>query len=308
MQNRLTEADSCAIIEDDGEIRPRLKIYVHEPRLSAGKEDRMLPIAIQLYTVRDQAAADFEGTLKAIKAMGYEGVEFAGLHGKTPAEVKALCEEIGLTPISAHVAYYEMMSDPKGVLSAYAEIGCKYVAIPYLTPECRPGSEGFAKVVENAEMLGRVARELGMTLLYHNHDFEFEKIDGKYALEVLYDTVPADLLQTELDTCWVRVGGEEPAAYVRKFSGRAPVVHLKDYAGGKSDHMYELIGIESEAATEESPFEFRPVGLGVQNIPAIIAAAEDAGTEWLVVEQDQPSMGLDPLQCAERAIGYLRSL
>ena len=268
----------------------------------------MLPIAIQLYTVRDQAAADFEGALKAVKAMGYEGVEFAGLCGKTPAEIKALCEEIGLTPISAHVAYYEMMADPKGVLSAYAEIGCKYVAIPYLTPECRPGSEGFAKVVENAEMLGREARALGMTLLYHNHDFEFEKIEGKYALEVLYDTVPADLLQTELDTCWVRVGGEEPAAYVRKFAGRAPVVHLKDYAGGKSDHMYELIGIESEAGAEESPFEFRPVGFGVQNIPAIIAAAEDAGTEWLVVEQDQPSMGLDPLQCAERAIGYLRSL
>ena len=269
----------------------------------------MLPIAIQLYTVRDQAAADFEGTLKAIKAMGYEGVEFAGLHGKTAAEVKALCAEIGLTPISAHVPYYDMIADPKGVLSDYAEIGCRYVAIPYLTPECRPGTDGFAKVVENAEMLGKVARELGMTLLYHNHDFEFEKIDGKYALEVLYDTVPADLLQTELDTCWVRVGGEEPAAYVRKFSGRAPVVHLKDYAGGKSEHMYELIGIEFEdAKPEENPFEFRPVGFGVQDMPAIIKAAEDAGAKWLVVEQDQPSMGLDPMQCAEKAIGYLRSL
>ena len=268
----------------------------------------MLPIAIQLYTVRDQAAADFEGTLKAIKAMGYEGVEFAGLHGKTAAEIKAMCEGIGLTPISAHVPYYDMVADPKGVLSDYAEIGCKYVAIPYLTPECRPGTDGFAKVVENAEMLGKAAKELGMTLLYHNHDFEFEKINGKYALEVLYDTVPADLLQTELDTCWVRVGGEEPAAYVSKFAGRAPVVHLKDYAGGKSDHMYELIGIESETPAEESPFEFRPVGYGVQNIPAIITAAEEAGTEWLVVEQDQPSMGLDPLQCAEKAIGYLRSL
>jgi sugar phosphate isomerase/epimerase len=148
-----------------------------------------------------------------------------------------------------------------------------------------------------------------MTRLYHNHDFEFEKIDGKYALEVLYDTVPADLLQTELDTCWVRVGGEEPAAYVRKYTGRAPVVHLKDYAGGKSEHMYELIGIESDdAKPEENPFEFRPVGFGVQDMPAIIKAAEDAGAGWLVVEQDQPSMGLDPMQCAEKAIGYLRSL
>lgn len=269
----------------------------------------MLPIAIQLYSVRDEAAADFAGTLKAIKALGYEGVEFAGLYGLSAAEVKSLCAEVGLTPISAHVPYYDMIADPKGVLSAYAEIGCKYVAIPYLTPECRPGTEGFAGVVENAAMLGKVAKELGMTLLYHNHDFEFEKIDGKYALEVLYDTVPAALLETELDTCWVRVGGEEPAAYVKKFSGRAPVVHLKDYAGGKSEHMYELIGIESEeAAPEENPFEFRPVGSGVQNMPAIIAAAEAAGAEWLVVEQDQPSMGLSPMECAKKSIGYLRSL
>ena len=87
------------------------------------------------------------------------------------------------------------------------------------------------------------------------------------------------------------------------------MVHLKDYAGGKSEHMYELIGIESEdAKPEENPFEFRPVGFGVQDMPAIIKAAEDAGAEWLVVEQDQPSMGLDPMGCAEKAIGYLRSL
>ena len=268
-----------------------------------------LPIAVQVYSVRDDAAADLRATLQSIKNMGYDGVEFAGLYGNKPADIKAMCAEIGLTPISAHVPYYDMIANPKGVLSDYAEIGCKYVAIPYLTPECRPGTDGFAKVVENAEMLGKVARELGMTLLYHNHDFEFEKIDGKYALEVLYDTVPAELLETELDTCWVRVGGEDPAPYVRKFSGRAPVVHLKDYAGGKSEHMYELIGIESEEKeVEENPFEFRPVGFGVQDMPAIIKASEDAGAEWLVVEQDQPSMGLDPMQCAEKAIGYLRSL
>ena len=269
----------------------------------------MLPIAIQLYSVRDEAAADLRGTLEAIKAMGYDGVEFAGLHGYAPADIKAMCAEIGLTPVSAHVPYYDMVADPKGVLADYAAIGCEYVAIPYLTPECRPGTDGFVKVVENAEMLGKAAKELGMYLLYHNHDFEFEKIDGKYALEVLYDTVPADLLGTELDTCWVRVGGEEPAAYVRKFSGRAPVVHLKDYAGGKSEHMYELIGIESEEkAVEENPFEFRPVGSGVQDMPAILAAAEFAGAKWVVVEQDQPSMGLKPLECAKKSIEYLKGL
>ena len=250
----------------------------------------MLPIAIQLYSVRDDAAADMRGTLQKIREMGYDGVEFAGLHGHTAEEVREMCQEIGLLPLSAHVPYDEM------------------VAIPYLMPEYRPGTPGFADVIRNAAMLGEVANRLGMTLLYHNHDFEFQKIDGKYALEVLYDTVPASLLQTELDVCWVRVGGEEPAAYIRKYTGRAPVVHLKDYAGGKSEHMYELIGIQSEHAPEEHPFEFRPVGSGVQDIPAILAAADDAGAKWLVVEQDQPSMGLTPMECARASIGYLRGL
>ena len=67
------------------------------------------PIAIQLYSVRDDMAADFEGTLKKIKELGYDGVEFAGLHGKTAAEVKKICDEIGLVPISAHVPYGELV-------------------------------------------------------------------------------------------------------------------------------------------------------------------------------------------------------
>ena len=203
-------------------------------------------IAIQLFSLRDDAAADFYGTLQKVKALGYDGVEFAGLYGNTPAAVKEMCEKLDLEPISAHVSYQEMMSDPRGVLSAYASIGCSFVAIPYLTEDLRPGTPGFAEVVKNADMLGKIAKELGMTLLYHNHDFEFDKVEGKYALDVLYDTVSADVLQTELDTCWVKVGGEDPASYITKYSGRTPVVHLKDYVGGKSDNMYELIGIESD--------------------------------------------------------------
>ena len=92
-----------------------------------------LPIAVQVYSVRDDAAKDFRGTLEEIKKMGYDGVEFAGLYGYAPADVKKMCEEIGLIPISAHVPYYEILLNPEAVLSQYADIGCKYVAIPYLT-------------------------------------------------------------------------------------------------------------------------------------------------------------------------------
>lgn len=268
----------------------------------------MLPIAIQLYSVRDDAAADMRGTLQKIREMGYDGVEFAGLHGHTAEEVREMCQEIGLLPLSAHVPYDEMVADPEGVLGQYAAIGCRYVAIPYLMPELPPRNARLCGCHPECRYAGGSCQPAGHDSAVHNHDFEFQKIDGKYALEVLYDTVPASLLQTELDVCWVRVGGEEPAAYIRKYTGRAPVVHLKDYAGGKSEHMYELIGIQSEHAPEEHPFEFRPVGSGVQDIPAILAAADDAGAKWLVVEQDQPSMGLTPMECARASIGYLRGL
>jgi len=267
-----------------------------------------LPIAVQVYSVRDDAKADLRATLEKIKKMGYDGVEFAGLYGNTPARIKAMCAEIGLVPISAHVPYLDMLADPRGVLSQYAEIGCRFVAVPYLTEEYRPGTERFPEVVKNVEMLGKVAKELGIQLLYHNHDFEFLKLDGKYALDVLYDSVPADYLKTELDMCWVNVGGEVPSEYLLKYTGRSPVVHLKDFYGEKSEDMYELIGIDKKAPTRPGNFEFRPVGSGLQDFPAILAAAEKAGAEWVVVEQDKPSMGLTPMQCIEKSINYLKSI
>lgn len=267
-----------------------------------------IPVAVQVYSVRDDASKDLRGTLEAIKKMGYDGVEFAGLYGNEPAEIKKMCEEIGLVPVSAHVPYVDMVADAEGVLKQYAEIGCKYVAVPYLMPEHRPDSDQFPTVVENIGKIGKVAKELGIQLLYHNHDFEFMKLDGKYALEVLYDTIPAELLQTELDTCWVNVGGEDPAAYVRKFTDRSPVVHLKDFYGEKSEDMYELIGIEKKAPARPGNFEFRPVGSGLQDFPAILAAAEDAHAKWVVVEQDSPSMGLTPMECIKKSRDYLKTL
>ena len=265
-------------------------------------------VAVQMYTVRNEAKENFYGTLKKIKAMGYDGVEFAGLCGHTGVEVKEMCEDIGLVPISAHVSYDEMMTDPEGVLSVYSTIGCKYVVVPYLKEEQRPDKECFGEIVENIAMLCGVAKKLGMQMLYHNHDFEFMKINGKYALDVLYDTVPADLLQTELDTCWVNVGGEDPVTYLLKYAGRAPVLHLKDFFGEKSEDMYELIGIDRKLPPRPANFEYRPVGYGKQNFPAILESAKKAGTEWVVVEQDKPSMGLNPIESIQKSIEYVKTI
>ena len=268
-----------------------------------------LPIAVQLYSVRDEMEKDFCGTVKKIKDMGYEGVEFAGLFGKSGTEVKAICDEIGITPVSAHVPYYDMLDNPEAVLKDYRDMGCKYVAVPYLTEECRPGTEGWTSTVEGIRKIAEAAEKMGIQLLYHNHDFEFIKIDGKYALDILYDTIPADLLKTEIDTCWVNVGGENPAEYIEKYTGRAPVVHLKDFHGSKGNGpLYKLIGIDDDTEATENTFEFRPVGYGVQDWAKIIASAEKAGAEWVVVEQDSPSMEKSPLECVQMSINYLKNM
>ncbi len=266
-----------------------------------------LPVAVQVYSVRDDAKADLRATLEKIKKIGYDGVEFAGLYQNSPEDIKKMCEEIGLVPVSAHVPYLDMVANPD-ILKDYATIGCKYVAVPYLVAENRPGTPDFPNVINNVRKLGEKARELGITLLYHNHDFEFIKLDGKYALDILYEEVSADLLQTELDVCWVNVGGENPADYIRKYANRCPVVHLKDFVGTKSESMYELIGIESKAPSRPSDFEFRPVGLGVQDFPAILKAAEESGAEWVVVEQDKATMGLTPMESITKSKEYLNTL
>ncbi len=271
-----------------------------------------LPVAIQLYSVRDALEADFEGTLRAIKAMGYDGVEFAGLCGNDPAYVKALVEEIGLVPISAHIPTTEFINcgGVDKVLDMYKSVGVKYVALPYLLEDRWPGSEGWTETHALMMYIGICAAKRGMKLLYHNHDFEFKnKIDGRYMLEYMYDSIPAEYLASELDTCWVNIGGENPADYIRKFTGRAPVVHIKDffYSGKLPKRLYDLIGIDEEdVEEEEGSFEFRPAGHGMQDVPAILAASVDAGAEWVVFEQDNPSEGMTPMECAEKAVTFIK--
>ena len=267
-----------------------------------------LPVAVQVYSVRDDAKADLRATLTKIKEMGYDGVEFAGLYDHTGDEVRAMLDEIGLVAVSAHVPFADMRKDPKGTLETYAKIGCKYIAVPYLVEADRPGIGDFDKTVADVEMIGKAAKELGIQLLYHNHDFEFVKIDGEYALDYMYRVISPDYLATELDTCWVNVGGENPADYVMKYAGRAPIVHLKDFVGQKSDNMYELIGIEKKAESTAKAFEFRPVGYGCQDWVSILAAAEKAGAEWVVVEQDKATIGKTPLESIAMSRAYLKTL
>ena len=263
------------------------------------------PIAIQVYSVRDEATKDFEGTMRSLKEMGYDGVELAGLYGMESAVAcKKVLDRVGLELVSAHVPFDALEND--AALDDYAATGIKYVAIPWMpAPKDEEELKACIARIRNA---GERCKARGMQLLYHNHDFEFEKINDKYILDTYYEEIPADLLQTELDTCWVNVGGENPPQYVRKYTGRAHTVHLKDFNGSKTANMYALIGTDAAKEESSSKFEFRPVGYGKQDFPAILAAAEDAGAEWVVVEQDSPSMGKTPMECAKMSIDYLKSI
>ena len=201
---------------------------------------KTLPVAVQVYSVREDAEKDFAGTMKKIKEIGYDGVELAGLYGLEPAAIKAAIEDAGLVALSAHVPFQELVADMEGTIQKYVEIGMKYIAIPYLMEEDRPGTPKFEGNVKLFEEIAKACKAKGIQLLYHNHDFEFQKMaDGRYALDYIYDTIPADLLQTEVDTCWVKVAGEDPAAYVKKYTGRSPLVHLKDFhKEGRPANMY----------------------------------------------------------------------
>lgn len=267
-----------------------------------------MKIGLQAYTVRDALDVDFTGTLKKVKEMGYDGIELAGLHGKTVEEVGAILKEIGLTVETSHVPYQELVADMANTVAAYKSLGCKYITIPYMIDEHRPGMPGFKEVVENIRAIGEECKKQGVTLLYHNHDFEFVRVEnGQYGLDYLYSEIPADLLQTELDTCWVNVAGENPTEYIKKYANRCPVVHLKDFVGGKSENMYELIGIEADKSETKSEFAFRPVGQGIQDFKSITAAAVECGAEWMIVEQDN-TYEIPSVEAAKISREYLKTL
>jgi sugar phosphate isomerase/epimerase len=270
-----------------------------------------LPVAVQVYSVREDAQKDFKGTLQQIKDMGYDGVELAGLYKLAPSDVKRALDEVGIPAISAHVPYELLTKDTEKTIDDYIIIGCQYIVIPYLVDDLRPGSPNFDNVLKEIERIGKVCKSKGVTLLYHNHDFEFVRMqDGSYGLDAIYSAISSEYLQTQLDTCWIKVAGEDPVKYIEKYANRSPVVHVKDfYKEGMPQDMYELIGIETEKK-EEVPkgfFEFRPVGYGMQNVPAILEATLKAGARWIVVEQDS-SNDRTPMEAIRMSREYLRKL
>ena len=270
-------------------------------------------VGVQLYSVRDDLAKDFEGTLQAIKDMGYDYVEFAGFYDKSAEEVKSALDKIGLTAISVHQGNQLFLEQGQAAIDYLKTVGVKYCAIPWHDKSKLAGTDAWENTKKEFADYSKALKAAGIKLLYHNHDFEFEKADGKYKIDYIYDEIGLDTIEPEFDTCWVKYAGYDPCEYLKKYTGRAHIVHLKDFTckAFASGPVYALIddsGKEGEKASkEDNGFMFKPVGSGIQDFPAIIDAAKAAGAEYIIVEQDQ-SDERPTLEAAKMSRDYLKSI
>ena len=283
---------------------------------AAPQFSKKLPVGVQLYSVRTDLEKDFYGTLKAVKEMGYAGVEFYGeYYGNSVVQIKKWCTELGLIPFSNHVPFQEMIDNIDKVIAENTVLGVQYIVFPYMDEASRPGVDPaqFRKTVAKIGEIGSKVKAAGFQLLYHNHDFEFVDMgDGSLGYDYIFSSNDRSNLQNEIDVCWVDYAGENPAEYLAKYKGGIPVVHLKDYKleGKLSSAPYALIGISTDNSMKDDGgwFEYRPIGMGQVDIPSVIKSALENGANWLCVEQDEPCEGLTRLEGIAKSVEYLRSL
>ena len=272
-----------------------------------------LKLGLQVWSVEPNLIEDMEAALKEIKEMGYDYVEFGNFYGRTAEELSALLKKYELQCISVHQPYAPILENPEEKIAYYKTLGVKYCAIPWMGMENHKGNPGYEQAVKDIIQVGTLLKEAGIQLLYHNHEFEFLKYEGKYLLDWPLEAVPEELIQPQLDTCWIHYAGYDPAEYIRAKAGRITAIHLKDFvceklAGGP---MYELQGLEAgedlDANRNSNGFEFRPCGQGRQNFPAILKAAEEVGVEYVIVEQDKATTA-SPMESVRQSAEYLKSI
>ena len=276
-----------------------------------------LPLALQLWSVRDQCNADLEGSLKKIKEAGYDGVEPYALYGRAPEDFKKLLDDNGLVAVSSHVSVGEFEDENNGGIEAvaerYAKIGVNCIAIPYLPGEPKhAGGYDFPETLISIKKIAEALRKYNITLTYHNHENELAFLpNGVRILDVLYGSVPADILQTQFDLAWLTNAGADPIEYIRKYSGRVPQCHMKEvaYTGKVPAKVAKAVGLRVEGEDDPaSEFIFKPIGQGVMPVKAILPELEKAGCRQIIVEQDNPTPGRDIFDCVAESAAYLRAL
>ncbi len=261
------------------------------PSLVSGKAPSKV-IGLQLYTVRDQLKSDLKGTLEAVAKIGYNSLEAAGydlnertFYGMAPSEFAKLTKSLGMKLRSTHTAFEPDVADT--VCEDAANAGVEYVIYPYLSDQYRKDLDGYKATAEKFNKLGDIAKKYGLKFGYHNHAFEFDKMEGKIPYDILLSDTDPSCVVFEVDLYWMTKAGYDPVKYFHKNPGRFALWHVKDMT--KTDDMF-----------------FAPVGTGRIDFRKIFDTRKIAGMNYFFVEQDS-TKGMDPLESIEISYKYLYS-
>jgi len=248
-----------------------------------------IPIALQLYSVREDCARDFLGTLEAVADMGYEGVEFAGYYGRSAAELRRMLESAGLRVAGSHVYIDALLGDElQRTIQFNRTLGNEFLIVPWLPAERRRSK---AEWLKTAHLMNNIAEQLkpeGMRIGYHNHAVEFQPMDGELPWNVFFNATGPDVVM-QLDTGNAMQAGISPdeiLEIIKQYPRRAATVHLKEYS---SKNKQALIG-EGEMKWQEF----------------LKLCATVGGTEWYIVEQEV--CVFPRMECVRRDIENLRRM
>ena len=245
-----------------------------------------MQIGAQFYTVRNQCQTldDFALTLRKVADIGYKTVQISGT---CPYEAQWLREQLdanGLRCVLTHIPVPRLTGELEQVIADHHVFDCPNIGLGWYAFNETDTYEAF---MATYPAIARKIREGGRYFMYHNHDQEFKRTpDGRQIiLEQLAEAIPAADMGFTLDTFWVQAGGGDPAQWIANLAGRVPVIHLKDYAYGR---------------------KMAVVGEGNINFSRVFSAAEESGTKYLLVEQDDCN-GEDPIECLRRSYEYLKA-
>jgi sugar phosphate isomerase/epimerase len=239
-------------------------------------------VALQMYTLREQAAQDLAGTLARVAEIGYTAVEFAGLYGHAASSVRDMLDSNGLRAFAAHVPLTDFSDRFDGVVEDMRTLGCSWAIVPWLPQELR-GPDQLDELARLFGTWGRQVADAGMRFAYHNHDFEFtEKLpNGEPLFHELIERTEPGVVSFELDAYWVVRGGYDPVDVLTDHADRIALLHLKD-------------------ANKADPTDDAPFGDGSLDWAAILAASRAAGVELYVVEQDNPGSAFADIEASLR--------
>jgi len=220
-----------------------------------------------------------------VAQIGYKEVEFAGYFNHTPADVKAILDRHGLSAPSTHIPF-ESDEQWKAALDAAKTIGHEYIVMPWIPAERRMTLDAWKQIAADLNRAAEAAHAAGIQFAYHNHDFEFQRMEGQIPYDVLLQSTDPKLVQLEIDLYWITKGGQDPLAYFARWPGRIPLVHVKDSAGPPEHKMVD-------------------VGKGTIDWKRIFAKKDQAGIKHFFVEHDQPPQPFEDIAVSYR---YLKNL